>query len=214
MAVRKRVETDLRSKITELADADRRKNEFLAMLGHELRNPLSAVLNAITAADLDESHRDRAIDIARRQTAQLTRLVDDLLDVARITQGRIALRKERVTVVEYRRAGGRGNPRRRGSAPAAPRYDRCHPILARFAVDVDSARMQQVISNLIQNASKFTPARGRIEVSGTAPGRRRGDSRARYRHRHRARDASARVRSFRAGRRRDGSRAGRPRYRA
>ena len=83
------------------------------MLGHELRNPLSAVLNAITLADLDESRRDRAIDIARRQTSQLARLVDDLLDVARITQGRIALRKEPVGVVEHRRKSHRGNPRGR-----------------------------------------------------------------------------------------------------
>ncbi len=164
VAMRKRVETDLRSKVTELADADRRKNEFLAMLGHELRNPLSAVLNAITAADLDESHRDRALDIARRQTAQLTRLVDDLLDVARITQGRIALRKEPVSVgdivelaVEQNRAAAEARQQR--LVVIAP------PDTRAIRVDVDSARMQQVISNVIQNASKFTPARGRIEVS-------------------------------------------------
>ncbi len=164
MATRKKVEDDLRAKIVELADADRRKNEFLAMLGHELRNPLSAVLNAITFADLDESRRDRAIDIARRQTTQLTRLVDDLLDVARITQGRIALRKEPVNVVDIVE---RSSEETRAAAEA--RQQRlimiAPPETRSIRIDVDPARMQQVISNLIQNASKFTPARGRIEVT-------------------------------------------------
>ncbi len=164
MAMRKKVEDDLRAKIVELADADRRKNEFLAMLGHELRNPLSAVLNAITFADLDESRRDRAIDIARRQTTQLTRLVDDLLDVARITQGRIALRKEPVSVVEIVE---RAIEETRAAAEA--RQQRiimiAPPDTRSMRIEVDPARLQQAISNLIQNASKFTPARGRIEVS-------------------------------------------------
>jgi signal transduction histidine kinase/ActR/RegA family two-component response regulator len=164
VAMRKQVEADLRGKVTELADADRRKNEFLAMLGHELRNPLSAVLNAITAADLDESRRDRAIDIARRQTAQLARLVDDLLDVARITQGRIALRKKTVGAVDIAEQAveqnrGAAEARRQRLVIIAPPESRA------IRVDVDPARMQQVISNLIQNASKFTPARGRIEVT-------------------------------------------------
>ena len=134
------------------------------MLGHELRNPLSAVLNAITLADLDESRRDRAIDIARRQTSQLARLVDDLLDVARITQGRISLRKEPVGVVdiveraiEETRAAAESRQQR--LIVIAP------PETRTIRIDVDPARMQQVISNLIQNASKFTPARGRIEVT-------------------------------------------------
>jgi signal transduction histidine kinase/ActR/RegA family two-component response regulator len=164
MAVRKLVENELRNKISELAEADRRKNEFLAMLGHELRNPLSAVLNAITAADLDQSRRDRAIDIARRQTAQLARLVDDLLDVARITQGRIALRKEPVSVmsiversIEETRAATEARQQR--MIVIAP------PETRTIHVEVDPARMQQCIGNLLQNASKFTPARGRIEVS-------------------------------------------------
>jgi signal transduction histidine kinase/ActR/RegA family two-component response regulator len=164
MAVRKTVENELRNKISELAEADRRKNEFLAMLGHELRNPLSAVLNAITAADLDQSHRDRAIDIARRQTGQLARLVDDLLDVARITQGRIALRKEPVsvmTIVESALEETRANAeaRQQRLIVIAP------PDTRALYIEVDPARMQQCIGNLLQNASKFTPARGRIEVS-------------------------------------------------
>jgi signal transduction histidine kinase/ActR/RegA family two-component response regulator len=164
MAVRKQIENELRYKITELAEADKRKNEFLAMLGHELRNPLSAVLNAITAADLDESRRDRAIDIARRQTAQLARLVDDLLDVARITQGRISLRKQPTSVIEVveqsiEESRAEVETRRQRLIMLAP------PDCRALQFDVDPARLEQVISNLIHNASKFTPARGRIEVS-------------------------------------------------
>ena len=164
MAQRKRVEEDLRRRVAELAESDRRKNEFLAMLGHELRNPLSAMLNAITAADLDESSRDRAIEIARRQTVQLARLVDDLLDVARITQGRIALRKEPLSVVSL---AERSIEETRAAAEL--RHQRL-TVLApidthSICVDVDPARMQQSISNLIHNAIKFTQAHGRIEVS-------------------------------------------------
>jgi signal transduction histidine kinase/CheY-like chemotaxis protein len=164
IAVRTKVEDELRAKIEELAEADRRKNEFLAMLGHELRNPLSALLNAITAADLDESHRDQAIHIARRQTAQLTRLVDDLLDVARITQGRIALRKEPISVL---RAVERSIEE---SRPAAEKRGQrvnliAPPDVRTIVIDADRTRIQQIIGNLIHNAIKFTHAHDRIEVS-------------------------------------------------
>ena len=93
---RQRLENELKAKVEELAELDRRKDEFLAMLGHELRTPLSAVQNAVATAYLDATQRDHALDIARRQANQLGRLVDDLLDVARVTQGRITLKKERV----------------------------------------------------------------------------------------------------------------------
>jgi signal transduction histidine kinase len=80
--------------------ANRAKDEFLAMLGHELRNPLSAVRNAVVAASLDESRPSHALEIARRQTDQLGRLIDDLLDVARITQGRVMLHRQAVSLAE------------------------------------------------------------------------------------------------------------------
>jgi len=78
--------------------ANHAKDELLAMLGHELRNPLAAVRNAIAVAQLDVTHRDVALDIAWRQSSQLARLVEDLLDVARITRGTIGLHRERVRV--------------------------------------------------------------------------------------------------------------------
>ena len=78
--------------------ANRAKDEFLAMLGHELRNPLAAVRNAIGAARLEPRNTERALEIAARQTDQLARLVDDLLDVANITQDRIRLNVERASV--------------------------------------------------------------------------------------------------------------------
>ncbi len=92
------LERELKARLAELAQADQRKNEFLAMLGHELRNPLSAVLDSIVTAQLDRTRRERALTIARRQTEQLAGLVDDLLDVGRITQGRIELKKEPLLV--------------------------------------------------------------------------------------------------------------------
>src|SRR5262249_2963857 len=96
-AARQDAEREIRQ---SLEASNRMKDEFLAMLGHELRNPLSAIRNAVATASLDEARRPRALEIARRQADQLGRLIDDLLDVARITQGRIALRKERSNLTE------------------------------------------------------------------------------------------------------------------
>jgi hypothetical protein len=102
----------------EAEAANRAKDDFLAMLGHELRNPLSAVRNAISAATLDERNRERAFLIARRQADQLGRIVDDLLDVARITRGRVPLRKERISLATGPAAHGRGRAPPHGRARA------------------------------------------------------------------------------------------------
>jgi signal transduction histidine kinase len=99
---RKRAEAE-RDKLLQIAQraradaeaASREKDEFQAILGHELRNPLSAIRNALVTARLDPSRRDRALQIACRQADQLALLVDDLLDVARFMQGKLNLRKER-----------------------------------------------------------------------------------------------------------------------
>ncbi len=157
------LERELKVRLAELAQADQRKNEFLAMLGHELRNPLSAVLDAIVTAQLDNTRRDRALTIARRQTDQLAGLVDDLLDVGRITQGRIALKKEALKVGSIvkqavEEAQCLVEPGRHQLSV------RISSIAEEALIDADPARMRQVITNLIHNAAKFTPPGGRIDV--------------------------------------------------
>ena len=142
-------------------EANRAKDEFLAMLGHELRNPLSAVRNAVVAARLDDSRRARALEIARRQTEQLARLVDDLLDVSRITQGRIPLRKERVYLAEV--------IERALETTRSLVEDRGHMLSVSLSsddihVDGDPTRLEQIIVNLLTNAAKYTDRGGRIEV--------------------------------------------------
>ena len=96
---RKRLEDNLRRLAADLSEADRRKNEFLAMLAHELRNPLAPISNAARALRLSDGDGEglrAASAMLERQVGQMARLVDDLLDMSRITRGKIELRKERV----------------------------------------------------------------------------------------------------------------------
>lgn len=130
----------------EAEAANHAKDEFLAMLGHELRNPLSAVRSALTAASLDPLSRDRALGIARRQTDQLSRIVGDLLDVARITQGRVPLRKSRVTLAgvlqqTYEAAQPLMDERGHSLAFVLP----AEPL----PVNADAARLEQAFGNLL-----------------------------------------------------------------
>jgi PAS domain S-box-containing protein len=163
--VTERVELEREPKVrlAELAQADQRKDEFLAMLGHELRNPLSAVLDAIATAQLDQSRRERALSIARRQTDQLASLVDDLLDVGRITQGRIELKKLPLQIGSIIKQAVE-----EAHCLVEPGQHQLYVKVSSRAEDVeieaDSARMRQVITNLIHNAAKFTPPGGRIDV--------------------------------------------------
>lgn len=149
--------------------ANRAKDEFLAMLGHELRNPLSAVRNALAAAMLDPIKRERALEIARRQTDQLARIVDDLLDVARITKGRVPLRKAHIAL----------GPALRRSVDGAQftLLERQHTLALdvpdeTILVNADSDRLQQAIGNLLSNAAKYTNPGGTITVGA----RRDGDA--------------------------------------
>jgi PAS domain S-box-containing protein len=143
----------------EAEAASRAKDEFLAMLGHELRNPLAAVRNAVVTARLDDAQRERSLEIARRQTDQLARLLDDLLDVARITQGRITLRREPTYLA--------GVVARAVETTRAAVEERGHTLDVRLPaddvrVDGDPARIEQVIVNLVTNAAKYTEPGGRI----------------------------------------------------
>ena len=99
-AIRARLEQQLRQQLQDLAEADRRKDEFLAMLAHELRNPLAAISSAVQVTTLtgDRDQLGWCMAVVNRQVKHLSRLIDDLLDVSRITRGKIELRKEPLDV--------------------------------------------------------------------------------------------------------------------
>ena len=140
--------------------ANRAKDEFLAMLGHELRNPLGAITNATHVLELGAS--DERITASRailtRQTAHLTRLVDDLLDVARVQSGRVELQREAVDL---------GKVVERCVEALGPAEHRREISLATpsLFVDGDPARLDQVVTNLLANALKFTAPGGHVWVS-------------------------------------------------
>ena len=147
-----------------LRESDRRKDEFLAMLAHELRNPLAPIANAtqiVRALPAPAPELRWAMDVIERQVHQMTRLVDDLLDVSRITRGRIELRRERVevrTIVNMAVEACRPLLRDRGhdlrlTLPSTP-----------LVLDVDPTRLTQVLLNLLTNAAKYMDPGGRVDL--------------------------------------------------
>ena len=148
-----------------LREGDRRKDEFLAMLGHELRNPLAAIAHAVLLER--DAERDPAIvELARsvivRQTANLTRLVDDLLDVARITRGKITLRRSLVDIGEVvRRVMDAVRPL---IAEHGHQLDLVLSGKGKWRIDGDATRLEQVLTNLLINAARYTPDGGRITL--------------------------------------------------
>ena len=153
-----------------LREVNLRKDEFLAMLGHELRNPLAPIRSAVQILRIHASGRPElewARAVIDRQTRHLSRLVDDLLDVSRIARGQIALQLERVDVAEFIRHG------METSRPLIrSRKHRIHVRLpaAALAVEGDLTRLAQVIANLLNNAAKYTAERGDIWVEATREG--------------------------------------------
>jgi PAS domain S-box-containing protein len=145
----------------KLEVSNRRKDEFLAMLSHELRNPLSALQNALLTASLDESRRARSLEIARRQAEQLGRLIDDLLDATRLTQGRITLRKE---PVDIRHILERAIESTRSVIDSRNLRLRVALTPEAIQIEADPSRLEQVFVNLLSNAAKYTEGGGRIEV--------------------------------------------------
>ena len=141
-----------------------RKTEFLAVLSHELRNPLAALRNSISLLDRvppDGEAARRARSILHRQAEHLTRLVDDLLDVARITHGKIELRRERLDAREpVRRVCEDANAAFEERGISLYVSESSHPIW----VEADAARMIQMVGNLVSNALKFTPRGGEVHV--------------------------------------------------
>jgi PAS domain S-box-containing protein len=144
-----------------LAEMDRRKDMFLAVLAHELRNPLAALQHALDVAETS-GVRDHVMDILKRQTSHLTRLVDDLLDVARITKGRVNVQLEPVRFGTLLReaiaALGPGLADRRQQLVLD--LDSADPWIAG-----DAVRLTQVITNLVTNASKYSPEGATVKVS-------------------------------------------------
>ena len=149
-----------------LSEADRRKDEFLAMLAHELRNPLAPIATAseILARTLTEESRVRscgAVDIIKRQTAHLTRLVDDLLDVSRITQGRIQLKREPVSLAQViAQALETVEPLVRQKNQEVSVSTSYEPLY----VNGDFARLVQCVGNILSNSIKYTEPGGQIHV--------------------------------------------------
>jgi len=165
LSERKRLEDELRRHADELGAADARKNEFLAMLGHELRNPLAPIRNSVKIMKQRGSD-DHALcwarDVIDHQTRQMAQLVDDLLEISRVTRGKVRLQKEVVavaTIIAYAVETSRpiiDAHRHRLSIALPP-----EPIL----VDADAVRMAQVLSNLLNNAAKYTEAGGHIRLA-------------------------------------------------
>ena len=148
-----------------LRETDRRKDEFIALLAHELRNPLAPISSGIEILrrrDLEPSVVERVTATMSRQAAQLVRLIDDLLDVSRITSGRLQLRKAPVVLGEIVRDA---------VAAVRPLFDRArHDLKLRvpaepIVLDADAARLTQVLANLLNNAARYTPPGGRIELA-------------------------------------------------
>ena len=148
-----------------LTDQDRRKDEFLAMLGHELRNPLAPIANAIHLLRLqkDENPMQRqARQVIERQTGQLTCLVDDLLEVSRITTGQVQLRLEHIAMA--------GIIERAVETTQPLISQRRHALAVTLApkplwLHADASRLEQVVVNLLNNAAKYTEHGGRIDLS-------------------------------------------------
>jgi signal transduction histidine kinase len=167
-----RLAAELLARAEALAETDRRKDEFLAMLAHELRNPLGAIANASylleqAPGDGSGGRQVRAIAVVKRQVQHLVRMVDDLLDVSRITRGKVELQKEPLDLVEVVRhavEGTRPLIEARGHSLEVDLPGRPLPLSA------DLTRLEQVLSNLLRNAAKYTEPGGTIAVAAGAQG--------------------------------------------
>lgn len=165
IAERRKAEQAVHEQAEQLREADRRKDEFLAMLAHELRNPLAPLSNALQVWPLVENDRKETENLRvlmQRQLHQMTRLIDDLLDVSRITRGKIQLRPQHVdfcTIVSGAVESMRPFIDQFGhqvslSLSGKPLY-----------VNGDLARLSQIVGNILHNAAKYTPANGTIRIS-------------------------------------------------
>jgi signal transduction histidine kinase/ActR/RegA family two-component response regulator len=151
----------------EAETANRSKDEFLAMLGHELRNPLAPIVTALHLMDIrggDDSARERAV--IRRQLDHVVRLVDDLLDVSRITRGKVELARVDVEIAEVVERAIEM------SSPLLEEQQHSLRVEVPFGLVVngDRTRLAQVVANLVQNAAKYTPPNGHVDVRAEQDG--------------------------------------------
>jgi signal transduction histidine kinase len=161
----KQRETTQQVRADALLEADKRKDDFLAMLAHELRNPVAAISSAfelLEELECRDEREARAREVGRRQTRVLARLVDDLLDMSRVTRGLIVLKREALDLTQILRQVVQGaqagaiKQRRQELKVRLP----ARPLL----VDGDPTRLQQIFSNLVDNASKYTDPGGHIQL--------------------------------------------------
>jgi PAS domain S-box-containing protein len=163
---RKRIEEELHRQTQILKTVDQRKDEFLAMLAHELRNPLAPIRTGLEVLQF-EDHDNETVALMQQQVDYMVRLVDDLLDVSRILSGRIDLQKQHVQL----------------SSVVSHALSIVQPLMAQHQhelvvsqpqtpvwLDADLARLSQVLSNLLHNAIKYTPSGGRIELEARPQG--------------------------------------------
>ncbi len=154
-----------RRRIEALQEREREMNEFLAMLGHELRNPLAAIANALALMRSKPAAEHAELQcVIERQSAHLARIVDDLLDASRITRGKITLRKE---IVDLNGVISRVLDLCRPLIDAREHCVDLRPASAALPVAADATRLAQVVQNLVGNAVKYTPPGGRITVTVT-----------------------------------------------
>ncbi|QEH35265.1 Autoinducer 2 sensor kinase/phosphatase LuxQ [Aquisphaera giovannonii] len=163
--VLERLEAEARHRADQLAEADRRKDEFLAMLAHELRNPLAPVVTSLhilrRSGPLPEAART-ALDIADGQIKHLARLVDDLMEVSRITRGKITLKRQPVDLAPI---VARAVDAARPLAESHSQELTLDLPAGTIPMDADPTRLDQVLANLLNNASKYTDPGGRVSVS-------------------------------------------------
>jgi two-component system CheB/CheR fusion protein len=168
--IERRESERLRRLADDLVTADRHKDEFLAMLAHELRNPLAPLRNAVTllkSPKADAANNARVLDIMDRQISNMARLIDDLLDVSRITLSQIELRTELLDVGAFAKAAVEQN-----ESHFASREQSLHLSLPAkpLQVNADPVRLEQIVGNLLNNASKYTQPGGNIRLTVTTSG--------------------------------------------
>jgi PAS domain S-box-containing protein len=157
--------TERRAMERQLREADRQKDNFIAIVAHELRNPLSPIQNTIKVLQLERS-ADRELqhycDLIEKEITQINRLLGDLLDSSRITQGKLSLQKERIDLT---RAVNRAVEASRPAIDEAGHHLRVDLSSQSLIVEADPMRLAQVFSNLLNNAAKFTESGGDIRVT-------------------------------------------------